>query len=86
MGLKKIRKQRHLDTEEHCKIESNHYHDCELQKLKRINPMNPHRQNKQTKPQKINNKKQTIIKTTQIKINRKIKNQYNKLQSQQSNQ
>jgi len=35
---------------------------------------------------KINNKKQTIIKSTQIKIDRKIKNQYNKLQSQQNNQ
>jgi hypothetical protein len=33
------------------------------------------------KNQKINNKKQTVIKITQIKINRKIKNQNNKLQS-----
>jgi hypothetical protein len=32
------------------------------------------------KNKKINNKKQTIIKTTQVKINRKIQNQNNKLQ------
>jgi len=30
MGLKKIRKQRNLSTEEHYKIENNHYHDYEL--------------------------------------------------------
>jgi hypothetical protein len=36
--------------------------------------------------QETDNKKQTIIKPTQIKINIKINNQHNKLQSQQSNQ
>ena len=41
---------------------------------------------KQKKTQKISNKKQTIIKLTQIKTNRKIKNQNNKIHSQQSNQ
>ena len=43
--------------------------------------MNPHKQEKLKNKQQ----KQTIIKTTQININRKIKNQHNKLQSQQSN-
>ena len=33
------------------------------------------------KIQKVNNKKQTVIKITQIKINRKIKNQHKKLQA-----
>jgi hypothetical protein len=41
--------------------------------------MNPH---KQKKPK--NKQQKTIIKTTQIKINRKIKNKHNELQSQQS--
>jgi hypothetical protein len=48
-------------------------------------------QNRQTqwaltnrKNQEVNNKKQAIIKTTHIKINRKVKDQNNKIQSQKS--
>jgi len=56
-GVKKIRKQRNLNIEEHYKIENNHYHDCESQKPKQINPMSPHKQkklnNKQQKPKRI---------------------------------
>jgi len=47
------------------------------------NYRNQNRQTQRTltniKHQKVNNKKQTTIKITQIKIKRKIKNQHNKL-------
>jgi len=33
-GVKKTKKQRNFNTEEHYKIENNHYHDYELQKPK----------------------------------------------------
>jgi hypothetical protein len=51
-GVKKPKKQRNLNTEEHYETENNYYHDYDLQKPKHINPTNLHKQKKT----KINNK------------------------------
>ena len=54
-GVKKIRKNKNLNIEEHYKIENNHFHDYGSWKLKQISPMSPHKQKKpENKQQKIN--------------------------------